>query len=233
MPDLQASFLATKIQRLRCCARLLGRQLCLAARAASPHLKAGSSYCVAALGISRACDSAPTQVTAQGGCREGGRALLQGPHLFLQPLPLRESLWPALLQDDGCILLPIACRDKVCLWRVCIPLHTAGTVSLHGTPAPVVSTVPIADCRYCNAGRLTLQLKRVQAELMQQHFCVQLWWEMGGAPCHRWRSPQTRRWHPEPASRGWASHLAALALQQPAQTLPSRQGHGAGCRCKQ
>ena len=146
-PDVQASLLATKMHRLHCYARLRGRQLCPAARAAFPHLVSHTAD--VALRISRAYDSAPTQVTAQGGCREGGRALLQGPHLFLQSLPLRESLWPALLQDHGCILLPIACRDKVCLRRVCIPLHTAGTVSLHGTPAPVVSTFPIADYRTC------------------------------------------------------------------------------------
>ena len=190
-------------------------------KATYPHLV--SVTAVAVPRTSRVCDSALTQVTAQGGCREGGCALLQGPHLFLQSLPLRKSLWPALLQDHGCILLPIACRDKVCLGCVCIPLHTAEKGSCQDTPAPVVSTCPISKCRFCTAGSPVLPAEKTALTAGAAVLLCLAGMRGGGAPCHRWRTPQTRRWRPAPASRGWASHRAALTMQQLAQTPSLRQ----------
>jgi len=66
-----------------------------------------------------------TYIAAQGSCREGGGSLLQGPHLILQSLPLRQRLWTALLQDHGCVLLPVTHCLEAGLRRVGIPLHVA------------------------------------------------------------------------------------------------------------
>ena len=63
------------------------------------------------------------------------------------------------------------------------------------------------------------QLRKLRSQLVQTDLLCLTEMRGGGAPCHRWRTPQTRQWRPAPASRGWASHLAALTMQQLAQAF--------------